>query len=241
MHYVIGDVHGQLESLKGLLDKISYNKEEDVLYFVGDYIDWGPDSMGTIKYIMELQKEGQVFCCLGNHELMFIEVVNNKWEMDATRRGKTNYARNRGDKTILELDMLSAEEQKEVIDWVKALPVYFTLIVNNQGYYITHSSPMVEIPPNKTSDDVRWSDWHVEDAVWDRIHFPNSNHLEFHEEFQDYILISGHSITRNHRINKYEHYINVDCGAKVIGTDLWTTENLGALRLEDGAEFYALD
>lgn len=242
MHYVIGDIHGQLVCLKELLRKINYKPEEDVLYFVGDYIDWGPASVATVQFIIELQRKGNVHCCLGNHELMFNEVIKDKWKIAATKAGKTNYARNKGDETLKELDELSFQEQINVIRWLNNLPVYFIAEVNGQRYYITHSTPLSDACASRTPADAKWKLWAVEDAVWDRIHYPNDNFLEWHPDYHDCILVSGHSITPNYKINKYEHYINVDCGAKVIGWEpYWTTENLAALRLEDGAEFYVFE
>lgn len=39
--YVIGDIHGQLEQLKVLLEKMKFN-ENDELYVMGDVVDRGP-------------------------------------------------------------------------------------------------------------------------------------------------------------------------------------------------------
>ncbi|RLB25456.1 MAG: serine/threonine protein phosphatase, partial [Deltaproteobacteria bacterium] len=41
--YVIGDIHGCLDMLKRLIDKIQWDPSKDELIFVGDYIDRGPD------------------------------------------------------------------------------------------------------------------------------------------------------------------------------------------------------
>lgn len=40
----IGDIHGMYEKLITLLVKIQFNPEEELLVFLGDYIDRGPDS-----------------------------------------------------------------------------------------------------------------------------------------------------------------------------------------------------
>lgn len=39
--YVIGDIHGQLEQLKVLLEKMKFN-ENDELYVMGDVVDRAP-------------------------------------------------------------------------------------------------------------------------------------------------------------------------------------------------------
>jgi len=51
-----------------LLDKLSITKE-DKLYFLGDYIDRGPNSSGVLDIIIKLKEDGyQIFPLMGNHE-----------------------------------------------------------------------------------------------------------------------------------------------------------------------------
>lgn len=55
MRYAIGDVHGCLKELKELLEiKLQVDKKDE-LYFVGDIITKGSDSLGVIHYIQSLQ------------------------------------------------------------------------------------------------------------------------------------------------------------------------------------------
>lgn len=72
--FVISDIHGCAKTLKALVeDKIQLTKE-DWLFFLGDYIDKGPDSSGVIDYILSLQeKEFQIFTLMGNHEFNILE------------------------------------------------------------------------------------------------------------------------------------------------------------------------
>lgn len=72
--YVIGDIHGCLNTFKSLIhEKINLTKN-DWLFLVGDYIDRGPDSKGVIDYILSLKKNNyQVFPILGNHEKVILE------------------------------------------------------------------------------------------------------------------------------------------------------------------------
>ena len=59
--FAIGDIHGCLKQLVTLQDKIfnypQYNKDEDFLLYVGDYIDRGLNSKDVINHILDLQKE----------------------------------------------------------------------------------------------------------------------------------------------------------------------------------------
>jgi serine/threonine protein phosphatase 1 len=71
---VIGDIHGCLKTLQSLLEKKIMLSREDEVYFVGDYIDRGPDSKGVLDYLIELIENGyQTVFIRGNHEEMLIE------------------------------------------------------------------------------------------------------------------------------------------------------------------------
>ncbi|MFH1122591.1 MAG: metallophosphoesterase, partial [Pseudomonadota bacterium] len=52
--FIIGDIHGCLDMLRRLMDRIDWRPEEDGLIFIGDYIDRGEDSKGVIDYILEI-------------------------------------------------------------------------------------------------------------------------------------------------------------------------------------------
>ena len=48
MTYVVANLHGHFEEYKALLQTIKFNAERDVLYVLGDTVDYGPDPMGLI-------------------------------------------------------------------------------------------------------------------------------------------------------------------------------------------------
>ena len=66
--FVIGDIHGELEQLKTLIQKINLN-DEDELYVLGDVIDRGPSSIEALQYLMTMSN---CTCIAGNHELMML-------------------------------------------------------------------------------------------------------------------------------------------------------------------------
>lgn len=72
--YAIGDVHGYLDLLKNLHNKIEQDLDDHPvndyrLIFSGDYIDRGPDSSGCVEYLNTLTGDNKnVICLKGNHE-----------------------------------------------------------------------------------------------------------------------------------------------------------------------------
>jgi serine/threonine protein phosphatase 1 len=76
--YAIGDIHGCLDFLERLIDRINPDLTSDRLVFIGDYIDRGPQSKGVVDYIVRLKhlaSPGQIICLKGNHEAMFLDFL----------------------------------------------------------------------------------------------------------------------------------------------------------------------
>lgn len=62
---VISDLHGHAQGLKALLNQAAFTPE-DVLVIAGDYVDKGPESLETVRYVMELCRTHTVYSLLGN-------------------------------------------------------------------------------------------------------------------------------------------------------------------------------
>jgi serine/threonine protein phosphatase 1 len=79
--YAIGDIHGHLDSLERLMEKIKPDLEKDQLVFMGDYIDRGPHSKGVVDYVLRLRNTApphNVVCLKGNHEAMFLNFLQGE-------------------------------------------------------------------------------------------------------------------------------------------------------------------
>ncbi len=54
--YAIGDIHGEIDKLKALIDTISPTNG-DRLIFLGDYIDRGTESRRVVEYLIQLRAD----------------------------------------------------------------------------------------------------------------------------------------------------------------------------------------
>ena len=101
-NFIIGDTHGCLEPLHALLQRLSL-LEDDLrwsggnaqLWFLGDYMDRGPDGVGVLDLVMRLQTEaasagGFVGALLGNHDVIVQEVqlFGNQYSPGWQRQGR---------------------------------------------------------------------------------------------------------------------------------------------------------
>lgn len=64
--FIVGDLQGCAQELQGLVDQIPF-AAGDQLWFCGDLINRGPDSMGTLQWLWDHRT--RIRCVLGNHDL----------------------------------------------------------------------------------------------------------------------------------------------------------------------------
>jgi serine/threonine protein phosphatase 1 len=78
--YAIGDIHGCLDKLRGLLLRCETHADGRPmsLVFVGDYIDRGPQSCGVIDCLIDLKMQHgeSVVTLMGNHEAMALAAID---------------------------------------------------------------------------------------------------------------------------------------------------------------------
>ena len=76
MYDIIGDIHGQADMLKELLEQMGYTLANNIYshperkaVFIGDFINRGPKIRETIRIIRGLVENGHAHAILGNHEI----------------------------------------------------------------------------------------------------------------------------------------------------------------------------
>lgn len=75
MRWIIGDIHGMLRPLESLLAGISRADADAKLFFVGDYVNRGPDSKGVIDHVLTLKNARFI---RGNHDDIFDQVLSGR-------------------------------------------------------------------------------------------------------------------------------------------------------------------
>lgn len=68
--YVIGDLQGCYDALQRLLEHVHYNPQQDQLWFCGDLIARGPQSLECLTFVKGLGDKAVTV--LGNHDLHFV-------------------------------------------------------------------------------------------------------------------------------------------------------------------------
>jgi bis(5'-nucleosyl)-tetraphosphatase (symmetrical) len=103
--YAVGDIQGCAPSLKALVKKLPAQSK---MIFLGDLVNRGPDSLGTLRYLKKLQEEKRIECILGNHDLHLLAV-------DAGIR------KTKGLDTVQPI--LDAPDRAELMNWLRHRPM----------------------------------------------------------------------------------------------------------------------
>lgn len=104
--YAIGDLQGCLDPLKALLDRIHFDPAKDRLWFVGDLVNRGPQSLEALRFVRDLGDSA--ITVLGNHDLFLLACAF------------TDKSPKPGDTLD---DILQAPDRDELIDWLRNLPL----------------------------------------------------------------------------------------------------------------------
>lgn len=73
--FAIGDIHGQFLKLEKLMERLFIEKD-DLVVFLGDYIDRGEMVYEVIEFLVEFNKKHNCVFLKGNHEDMFVDYLS---------------------------------------------------------------------------------------------------------------------------------------------------------------------
>ena len=106
--HAIGDVQGCFASLMALLEAIRFDRRRDTLWFTGDLVNRGPDSLGVLRFAADLGE--RAVCVLGNHDLHLLAVAHGQRRLRPkdTLRG-----------------ILEASDCDALLDWLRHRPLLY--------------------------------------------------------------------------------------------------------------------
>lgn len=189
------DIHGCNRSFGALLDRVA-PVSGDQLYFLGDYIDRGPDAKGVIDRIWELEKQGfDVQCLLGNHEVMFLESFLDE-------QSKMFWLVNGGQAV---LDVFGAGQPQDIpaeyVNWMMDLHLYLQV----DDYILVHAGlGFKTVDPLENHDSMLWIRRWYDSIDYDWL--------------GDRIILHGHTplprdeISEQLRLLEHQQYLDIDAG-----------------------------
>ncbi|WP_286730931.1 symmetrical bis(5'-nucleosyl)-tetraphosphatase [Acinetobacter sp. UBA1297] len=107
-NYIIGDIQGCFEALKALLKHIQFDASQDFIWFAGDIVARGENSLGALRFVKKLVENGAAATVLGNHDLNLLTCARGLKETKPK------------DKTQ---EVIDAIDSDELIDWLRKQPL----------------------------------------------------------------------------------------------------------------------
>ena len=172
--YVIGDIHGCIETLVSLVDHLDI-KKDDELWFCGDLVNRGPSPTHCIRFIKSLKIK--TVCVLGNHDLYLLRLMgeNSKNSSDL------------GIKALLE-----APDKNELIDWLRHRPlahVSGNYILVHAGIYPTWDTDTIKKLSREIEQELQCDNWRkFISNLWGNC--PNAWHSELKGEDRKRAIIN---------------------------------------------------
>jgi bis(5'-nucleosyl)-tetraphosphatase (symmetrical) len=104
--YAIGDLQGCYTELQDLLTRLDFNPASDRLWFVGDLVNRGPQSLECLRFVKSLGDSAMTV--LGNHDLSLLSTMAG--------------VRKLGERDTI-ADILNAKDRTELFDWLRRQPL----------------------------------------------------------------------------------------------------------------------
>lgn len=223
MTYVTANIHGNYQKFKSILAQIDF-REEDVMYILGDTVDFGEESMELIN---DLSVRLNVYPIAGEHDYLAARMLHGFDKMlksgAAPEAGyiseMTAWVKEGGQPTLDGFRSLDEEEREGVLEYLEEMTLFEEVEVNGKNYLLVHAG-IADYDPDTDLEDYQPEDFFAEplDASYPLI--------------DGTTVIVGHAPTASGKIERGEGSIFLDCGNAEGG-------KLACLCLENGKEYYA--
>ena len=227
MIYAVSNLHGNYTKFKELLKVISF-KDSDIMYVLGDIVDYGEEGM---ELIGDLSVRYNVYPIVGEHDYMAVKMLSGFEKM--LKSGETpdkkfitrmtEWASDGGQVTLDAYRTLDAEMREGIIDYLSDMTLYEEVSAGGKDYLLIHAG----IAGFKKGIDL--------ETLKPEAFFTEALDLT-KRYFDDVTVVVGHNPTTEENGGDGKIFfgngsIAIDCGEARGGT-------IGCLRLDDLKEYY---
>jgi serine/threonine protein phosphatase 1 len=117
---VIGDIHGGLKALHQVLERAKVTKD-DILIFLGDYVDGWSESPQLIDFLMELSRNYTCVFIRGNHDELLLDWMLN----DNNNIDEGLWFKHGGEATVLAYSSVTNEKKHIHMEFLRSLKDYY--------------------------------------------------------------------------------------------------------------------
>ncbi|MBQ4557373.1 MAG: metallophosphoesterase [Clostridia bacterium] len=231
MTYVISDIHGDYERYMKMLDLIKLDEDNDVLFVLGNVIDFGE---GSFDILLDMSSRPNVYPVMGEHEYMALPLLQKlagdisekaiaKFDAE-TMQNFMKWGKNGGQETVMKFRELDKDDREWVIEYLEEFMPYEEIDVNGKEFVLVHAG-LDNFSKSRDLDDYDIEELIYEAPDWSKVYFGNKT------------LVVGHTPTveinpsSKGKIWNLNGTVAINCGSS-FGLPL------GCIRLDDMKEFY---
>ena len=227
MTYVVSNIHGDYESFTALLKTINF-KDTDIMYILGDIVDYGD---GSMELINDISMRYNIYSVVGEHDFRALRMLSGFSRMLESGETPTpefisemtEWSADGGAVTLAAFRELDEDAREGVIDYLSDMALYEEIEVGGQEYLLVHAG-IANFTPDIDLDTLDPEDFFGEELDLTK------------KYYDDKIIIVGHNPTTSDnggedRIFYGNNSIDIDCGVARGG-------RLGCLCLENKKEYY---
>lgn len=158
MNYdIIGDIHGQVEKLRALLQRLGYRERigtwqhpDRTAIFVGDFIDRGPHQLETVSLVRRMVDGGHALAVMGNHEFnaiaWYLKDPVQEGEYLRPHWGEVG-SKNRQQHAAFLAEAEDTPKHREAVNWFLTLPLWLDLPELRVIHACWHAAYMADLEP----------------------------------------------------------------------------------------------
>ena len=185
---VFGDIHGNWERFMDVYQKVNVNPENDLVVFLGDYLDRGKNPVPVMDWVLKHFETKNMIFLRGNHEQMFYESLHNEGQdagmvdFQISSPKSLWFAEGSGGFETYKAIGKSGRGKYLIAAWlqlIEKMSLYAEIEVNGQKYWFVHADCNPEQPLAKQGS---------KKLLWER---NLAKYPGLHQETQ--IIVLGHT------------------------------------------------
>ena len=227
MYYAISNLHGNKEKFDLMLKLINFKDEKDILYILGDTVDYGKDG---VELLLDMSMRTNVYHIKGEHEDLAYRMISRFVEMSKSGEAPDMefitefraWTSEKGGMPTFEAFQALDEEMREgLLEYFEEMTPYEEVKAGHKSFILCHAG-IANFKPGKDLDSYNDEDFFTEP-------------LDFSKKYlRGKTIVVGHTPTTEFNsgaIYQTSAAVNIDCACAFDG-------KLGCLCLDTGREFY---
>lgn len=227
MYYAISNLHGNKEKFDLMLKLINFKEDKDILYVLGDTLDYGADG---IDLLLDMSMRPNVYHIKGEHEALAYRLLSQFLEMSRSGEAPSaefisefrDWTANKGGMPTVEAFHALDEDMREgLLEYFEEMTPYEEVKAGQKSFILCHAG-IAGFKPGKDLDCYDEEAFYTEPLDFSVNHFKGKT------------IVVGHTPTTEFNggaIYQTSDAVNIDCACAFDG-------KLGCLCLDTGREFY---